>query len=98
VLLAGRERELTGSLMKPTDLSFLDEEEEEKEEVLEVLEWTTAGMVSRRMKEGMVVVGFLRILCDWKAVAVVVAKAIWNGIVVVTLTSKELKRVGVGDC
>jgi hypothetical protein len=85
--------------MKPTDLSFLDEEEEEKEEVLEVLEWTTAGMVSRRMKEGMVVmVGFLRILCDWKAVAVVVARTIWNGIVVVTLTSKELKRVGVGDC
>jgi hypothetical protein len=85
--------------MKPTDLSFLDEEEEEKEEVLEVLEWTTAGMVSRRMKEGMVeMVGFLRILCDWKAVAVVVARMIWNGIVVVTLTSKELKRVGVGDC
>lgn len=75
-MLTGRERPLTGSFMKPTERSFLDEEEEDMDEDREdLMGWTRAGIVYwRDIIEGILVEVFLRMDRGKVAVVMVVAK------------------------
>lgn len=90
-MFTGRETALTGSFMKPTDRSFLKEEEDDEEEDREdlVLAWITVGIVYWRDMEG-ILVEFLRMERGWEAVVTVVAKEREGG-VAVTLAGKGLR-------
>lgn len=102
-MLTGRDRPVTGSFMKPTDRSFLEEDEEDMEEDREdFLGWLRAGMVYwRDMMEGILVVVFLRIDRGKVAVVTVVAKIRLGGVAVtrtevwyfVSVILVELSRV-----
>jgi hypothetical protein len=92
--------------MKPTDRSFLEEDEEDMEEDREdFLGWITAGMVCwRDIMEGILVVVFLRIDRGKVAVVLVDAKIREGGMAVtrtemwyvVSMTLVELSRIESG--